>query len=163
MRNREGISITVPALVVRELPQDLLGCMKRISAWFWTRTRINAVLTLSATMESSTTRFKLNLLESQLIYSDCRPKIARNGQHTTLLPGYDLWHRRLGHATHQSIKDEIDHSFGLRLGLGGSSRTMSIAHDWYKQLRYISQPKRASLAPFGNEGRGYLFFCCNIN
>ena len=110
--------ITVPALYVRGLPQDLLGGKSL------TRQNIRVILDDDADIGGI---YPLDE-DCNPHYQDSFEFVNDPARDTDLfylqtekmdwtafddLTGYDLWHRRLGHIPHQNIKDTIRHSFGL--------------------------------------------------
>ena len=124
VRNRMGEvkPITVNALYVRGLPQDLLGG-KSLN-----RENIRVIL------DDDSEICGIYPLESGLDenyeqhYQTSVEFINEPGQATDLfylqseqmdwttfdkVSGYDLWHRRLGHTPHQNIMDTIIHSIGV--------------------------------------------------
>jgi len=120
VRNRMGETkpITVPALYVRGLPQDLLGGKSL------TRQNIRVILDDDADIggiypldEDCNPHYQdsFEFINDPARDTDLFYLQTEKMDCTTLddLTGYDLWHRRLGHIPHQNIKDTICYSFGL--------------------------------------------------
>ena len=120
VRNRMGEtkSITVPALYVRGLPQDLLGGKSL------TRQNIRVILDDDADIggiypldddRNPHYQDSFEFINDPARDTDLFYLQTEQMDWTTFeeLTGYDLWHRRLGHIPHQNIKDTIHHSIGL--------------------------------------------------
>ena len=124
VRNRMGevVTITIPALFVKGLPQDLLGG-KSVN-----HENIRVILDADPDICGL---YPLDKNHEQH-YQD---SIEFIGEPTDLfylqteemdwttydaLTGYDLWHRRLGHVPHRNIQQTIPHAIGLESLIGKS-------------------------------------------
>ena len=117
VKNRVGdiISITTPAIYVRNLPQDLIGG-KSVN-----RENIRVILDEDPDIcglyplndkHEATFQNSIPFISepTDLFYLQTEKMDWTTFERMT---GYDLWHRRLGHTPNQFIKLSIDHSIGL--------------------------------------------------
>jgi hypothetical protein len=122
-QNGEIKPITIPALYVRGLPQDLLGGkalnLENIRIILDDNPDICEIYPLDGQHEQRQ-QDSIELISELGRATDLFYLQTKQMDWTTFeeLSGYDLWHHRLGHTPHQNIKDTIIHSIGLE-GLTG--------------------------------------------
>ena len=119
VRNRMGdlVTITVTALFVKGLPQDLLGGKsvnrENIRVILDSDHDICGLYPLDKNHEQHY-QDSIDFVEDQtdLYYEDMNWPTHDN------LTGYDLWHRRLGHVPNRNIEQTIQHLIGLENLIG---------------------------------------------
>ncbi len=111
----EIVTITVPAIFVKGLLQDLLGGKSVTNANIRVILDADPDLCGLYPLNKNHEQQYQDLIEFIGEPTDLFYLQTENMEWATYdaLTGYDLWHRRLGHVPHQNIEQTIPHASGL--------------------------------------------------